>query len=560
MKKILIMSMVIAALVCVLSLSVGAVKYDYNESATLSDGTVLPIYDENNNPLIWWVSGADENGQKQYSSVPNNRTEPNENNDPYVKIDLTTGQWAQITQINIFIYDEANGEYVVYNEKTLDVMVMNLRGVNVPYLGKNLDITDVEYLYFFEGLKDISNYFSGKTNLRLIDMSGCESLVYGFASNERNFFNCTNLHTVRLPVGPEYSMVSPAFHNLRFGNSGLVKMVIPANITALGTDNFSGSQSLASFYVLGNTTDLGQRNFVGCTSLVNLYFLGDAPEQSMQSFYDNFVECYEKATNKTHDLRSVGKYFFFVTTDREYLEAVKETIGAIAVVPYGEYKSNPDKYADGRYVISGTNICETYYGEHKLDMASSNSCVAPCTVCNWSIALENPQHTLVTQVIFDNYLVDGTKRTRCENDGCAYEIRDTFPTIFVCLGYSVSEGGQGGITLGFMINRDVLARYKTETGSSLKYGLFAVAKSKIQDNEIFDKEGNAKEGVVAVEMSKQPNAAFNIKVTGFTTAEQKNTPLVLGAYVDNGIEISYIQAGEPEEGEKYHSITLSDID
>lgn len=560
MKKLFLTALIIAIFVCALSLSVCAVSYDYSEKATLSDNTVLPIYDENNNPLIWWKSGTDENGKNLYSSVPNNRTAPNENNDPYVKIDLTTGEWAQIVQINIYIYDEASGAYVEYNEKTLKVMVMNLRGISVPYLGKNLNITDVEYIYFFEGLKDISNYFSGKTNLRLIDMSGCENLVYGFASNERNFFNCTNLHTVRLPVGPEYSMVSPVYHNLRFGNSGLIEMVIPANITAIGTDNFSKSTKLVSFYVLGNTTDLGQRNFVGCTSLVNFYFLGDNPQISMQSFYDNFVECFESSGNKTHDLRAIGKYFFFATTDMSYLTDVKDTIGALAVIPYAEYKANPSAYTDGRYVISGTSICDVYYGEHTLDMTSQSSCASPCTVCSQWVALENPQHNIVTQIIFKSYMLDGVKLVCCENNGCNYELSSSFPAIFKCLGYSVSKFGECGLTLGFQVNNKALSDYKVETGNDLKYGLFAAAAGKLLDNDIFDSEGKETNGVVVAEMSTQVNKVFNIKLIGFSTSEHKATPVVLGAYVDNGDSISYIQAENPLNGQKYHSITFDQVD
>ena len=42
---------------------------DYNEKVTLSDGTVLPIFDENKEALIWYISGKDEEGKNIYTSI-----------------------------------------------------------------------------------------------------------------------------------------------------------------------------------------------------------------------------------------------------------------------------------------------------------------------------------------------------------------------------------------------------------------------------------------------------------------------------------------------------------
>ena len=79
-RRLLIILLCVFAFACLFATSVFA-TVNYNETATLADGTVLPIYDEDNNPLIWYVSGTDENGNNVYSSVPNNRNEANENND-----------------------------------------------------------------------------------------------------------------------------------------------------------------------------------------------------------------------------------------------------------------------------------------------------------------------------------------------------------------------------------------------------------------------------------------------------------------------------------------------
>ena len=59
-RKVLFMSLGVLIFAILLAISSFA-AIDYNEKAVLADKTVLPIYDENQNPLIWYVSGIDAN-------------------------------------------------------------------------------------------------------------------------------------------------------------------------------------------------------------------------------------------------------------------------------------------------------------------------------------------------------------------------------------------------------------------------------------------------------------------------------------------------------------------
>ena len=40
----------------------------------------------------------------------------------------------------------------------------------------------------------------------------------------------------------------------------------------------------------------------------------------------------------------------------------------------------------------------------------------------------------------------------------------TAPAIFICLGYSAPENGNGGVAIGFKVNTEALSDYKTITG------------------------------------------------------------------------------------------------
>ncbi len=55
MKKIFFVMLMTSLLVCFFAFSACAAEVDYKETATFADGTVVPIYDDENNPLIWYV-------------------------------------------------------------------------------------------------------------------------------------------------------------------------------------------------------------------------------------------------------------------------------------------------------------------------------------------------------------------------------------------------------------------------------------------------------------------------------------------------------------------------
>ena len=96
----------------------------------------------------------------------------------------------------------------------------------------------------------------------------------------------------------------------------------------------------------------------------------------------------------------------------------------------------------------------------------------------------------------------------------------------------------------------------------MTYGVFAVLKDKLGENDVFDANGEAAEGVLSAEIKNRSFDAFEIKVTGFTE-EQKDLEIAMGAYVAiaNGdkVEYSYVQSGEPLEGDKYYFVSINSM-
>ena len=554
-KKILIVFLGILVFTCLFALTSLAV--DYSEMVVLADGTSLPIYDENQNPLIWYVSQTDENGKNIYASVPNNRNEANTNNDTYVTYTINTSWMTQLENINIHIWNEGTGAYDTFTEESLAIVAVNLRGLtSFGYINKGFGVSNIQCIFFNEGLKDFCDYFQGSTALRLVDLSVCTDLSGGFGG-VCNLQECTNLHTIRLAPGTAYSLKCNSNRNYRFKNTAITEIVIPANITNLGVDNFRNCDNLESIYILGNATSLGQRNFQGCTSLTNIYILGDNPTIDITSFAENFYECVD--AGKTIDFKSTGKYFFFVSTNTEYLTQVKDAIGATDIITYAEYTSNQARYTEGRYIISGTNICDVYYGQHNVESNEENECVGTCGVCGKVVVNHVETGKITVKIEYSAYDKDGTKTTKCLNDGCTYSVVENVPALFVCLGYSAPMSGDAGIAIGFIINNEAVAEYEA-TGKSITFGVYAVAQQKLGENDIFDENGNATAGVINADLTSYSVDAFEIKIVGFADT-QKDIKLSMGAYVtEDGKTYSYMQSDKAGElVGSYYAVTYNSV-
>lgn len=87
----------------------------------------------------------------------------------------------------------------------------------------------------------------------------------GVAGLEKNgssiFEGCTSLKEINLPASLEY------IGSRVFMNSGIESITIPAGVTTLESDLFSGCASLKSVTYAGTITSMGDSCFKGCTSL-----------------------------------------------------------------------------------------------------------------------------------------------------------------------------------------------------------------------------------------------------------------------------------------------------
>ena len=173
----------------------------------------------------------------------------------------------------------------------------------------------------------------------------------------------------------------------------------------------------------------------------------------------------------------------------------------------------------------------------------------------------NGNKASLVSIVYSDYSLDGTKTVCCGNCGENKEI--TAPALLVCLGYSVSKEGQDGLVIGFKSNREAISEYASFKGVEIRYGLFVVSQEMLKDNEIFGKDGQAAQGVINAEMTRNINYIFQLKVRGFNDS-QKDKLLALGAYIittdsEGNSEYTYHQPGTRAENEKYSFVTYNGI-
>ena len=131
-KKLYLVLAMVAILVLALAFAVSAESVhnentvDYSETVTLSDGTVLPLFDENKQALVWYIDGKDENGNTKYSSSLTVETAK-----WYVE------NWNEVTGFSVVLTDGtqiSNNNLVVVN--MMDDGVVKNSGPGSAYYGQ----------------------------------------------------------------------------------------------------------------------------------------------------------------------------------------------------------------------------------------------------------------------------------------------------------------------------------------------------------------------------------------------------------------------------------------
>ncbi len=233
-----------------------------------------------------------------------------------------------------------------------------------------------------------------------------------------------------------------------------------------------------------------------------------------------------------------GNNFDTYTLMNAYIDGVYSSSGSTTIAmpaDNGLWSTSPSEYCHtGRaytlsQVTSSTPII--LYSAYNADRVTIDGTTI-CQDCKKPFSCNNPSHDLeIVSISYGNYTENGTKVLKCNTCGLEKAMETTAPALFICLGYSAPENGDGGISIRYTVNATAIEEYTKATGIELSYGLFATTKQAIGNSDIFDTNGNTLSGVVSAEVTNGNFAFLSLKMVGFDTEESKKAEFAIGAYV-----------------------------
>ena len=160
---------------------------------------------------------------------------------------------------------------------------------------------------------------------------------------------------------------------------------------------------------------------------------------------------------------------------------------------------------------------------------------------------------------YESFLENGKGLYLCNR--CSQEFFKELEPLFTCVGYSVYEGDEASVTIGYKINSSAIELYKVVTNSDLRYGVYAASKDTLGENDIFTENGPSN-GVLCAEVTGYVYQTLELKITNITD-EYKNSKLALGAFAltNDGQAPTYhcLQYGDIAENEKYCFVSFNEI-
>ena len=386
-----------------------------------------------------------------------------------------------------------------------------------------------------------------------VDFSKCVNLT---ALEKAIFAHCDSIEAIDMGACVSLTSLSNSFAE---NCDKLINVILPPNLETINEKSFAWCCELQSMVIPASCSLIGVEAF---------QYARKGQELQVFTLYIQSNVNFDTSRYSVFNSSSAKVEFVLIgenVTAKSFIAA--NTYSHVTGATVVDYKGgeNPWTYVPGQAITSHTiieNYCSALAltGEHN---SRDNPCVINCSSCGLASIKENPKHTLLITVDYKTgYDKAGTKLVSCTNHGCGYEEASNLAPIFVCLGYSASENSRGGIAIGFTVNNVAIREYEEATGKALKYGVFAVTKERLGNNDVFAKDGTVAEGVVNAEIKNCEFVVFALKLFGFTDA-QKDIKLALGAYVsvtyEETTEYSYMQSGTPDENEKYCFASYNDI-
>ena len=632
MKKILLTSLMVVALLCVLAISVFAEDIVVSKTESVEYGTVIQL---NADP------GLDN--AAQYVSTLNKIEDAGTDKDALCI--LTDGTYFYVFPSSYIVDERADGVFDLIATQLAAAMTEFNTAKSTSYYADYKTSSSggakrIDAIVRFEFPSDVTDTSDSVCCMRSypklveirvlhpIDLSanqmfysnGALTTAIGIenaaALGTNMFMFCRKLQSVSIPVdtvkipngmffgcGTNASVVF-TIPNLSectelttigedaFRDSGKISIAIPDSVTTIearafqagcktgsvtisqssklqviGDNAFNSCMAITTLYIPSSVTSIGEHAFHGCSSL-----------KTLENFENCQITALKVSTFEGVTAMKTIKIPKSVTTienafiGNKSLTTVYIPNSVTSIADTFVNSSWENQPANAVYIYTGKDVsvfaeCTRFGGANEISASKYDPSAtytginlvfgySHCIAYNDGIHAEKVSDTVVTSYLESIKIV--SKCVLCEMT----EDNDSIAPLFTCLGYSASQGNVAGIVIGFKSNAQSIERYEEIAGKTVKYGVFAVLEDKLGENDVFDANGNAANGVIGAELSDSKFAMFDLKIIGFTE-EQMDARLALGAYVavtkDGVTEYSYLQNSVPVSGGKYSFASYNEI-
>ena len=341
----------------------------------------------------------------------------------------------------------------------------------------------------------------------------------------------------------------PEYLNFVFEGTPICYVYIPASILEL--NGASGNSLKPLFY--------------GCGSLIEVEFEAGS---KIETLYGNgFYNCKKLTYIKLpENLKTISAASFVGINPTIVVPKSVTTFEASNwSSPTVQFTGTASDHADWAYQPSNIEYvehCDVYHdGQHSAsedDYDCTTSLL--CANCGKELAKSQDSHNIVKVCAYANgFLNVGVCESKCQNAGCNYvEQSKEADALFTCLGYSIPTDGREGLVISFTLNQEAIDEYTSITGKTFKFGAFAAAETKIGTQDVVTADGQVAENTISADITDYGVAAFDLVVLGFSE-EYRDLGFAMGAYVIGGDTVSYMQAGKPEDDEKYYFASYNEV-
>ena len=156
--------------------------------------------------------------------------------------------------------------------------------------------TYIGTINFPEALTSIGAYAFAETSLRSVNLAKTNISSYGIGNAA--FMNCTNLSSLQLPLNENFTQMHSSY--IFKGCTSLKEVIIPNNITDIGTESFYGCTALERVVLPNNLdypTGISSLAFGRCPNIKEVYATQVPPSDEYASFMNTLAPYSESSWN-----------------------------------------------------------------------------------------------------------------------------------------------------------------------------------------------------------------------------------------------------------------------